>query len=407
MKNLLVTVLMMSSLAAFAGDKGNGGYSVVCRDNTNTITSAELLDIFEGRVLRYYEYSNNSTLNEEHYLQYALERISKVDARVSKRIANTIKKNEAVTIFINDQLVLEATNDAFPIINRRDCKFEQLATYLDEGKLLISDEIYSKLSPLDKAALKLHEAIYLEVRKAGELTSTNSRLLTAWALAVEVGRDNKVNEIINKINSTIEPEEEKECGLTGTLEERVFDCNETIMTSSGHKWKVIQKKKKVTYKKGIKTVYLSPTNRIIYDGTLTSLPIRKTESKKIAKRLMRAKEESRLCSEIQYAPSTLVKELSLDFKLATDAEIEEFFTKYEANEVLRIGNSQYVSGDSTYSGTCDFSKFFVEYAVYYFDSFQVKKYKNSPCELSSFNPRINKQVQQKVVSSDLISICVD
>ena len=43
-------ILMMSSLA-FAGDKGNGGYSIVCRDSNNKITTAELLDIYEGRIL--------------------------------------------------------------------------------------------------------------------------------------------------------------------------------------------------------------------------------------------------------------------------------------------------------------------------------------------------------------------
>jgi hypothetical protein len=45
----MMALAVISSKAAFAGDKGNGGYSIVCRDSANKITSAELLDVFEGR----------------------------------------------------------------------------------------------------------------------------------------------------------------------------------------------------------------------------------------------------------------------------------------------------------------------------------------------------------------------
>src|SRR3989344_1070603 len=59
-KNTILAVLVALSFSAIAGDKGNGGYSVVCRNDDGTIASAELLDIYEGRLIHNLNYTNNS-----------------------------------------------------------------------------------------------------------------------------------------------------------------------------------------------------------------------------------------------------------------------------------------------------------------------------------------------------------
>ena len=51
-KNISVIALAcLMGATAFAGKEGHGGNAVVCRDQAGKIKSAELLDLFEGRVI--------------------------------------------------------------------------------------------------------------------------------------------------------------------------------------------------------------------------------------------------------------------------------------------------------------------------------------------------------------------
>lgn len=185
-RSLMLLSITALSVSAFAGSGvGNGGYSVVCRDQvTKKITSAEILDIFEGRNLHYLEYSNNPVLKMEDFVNYSLNYLEGVNKHFRNAVSDEVKKLEAKIIYIPDNLVLEPTNDAFPTLGRKDCKFEQLATYTDDNKLYVSKEIYSALDELNKAALRLHEAIYIIARKSDQKDSKNTRVIVSGSLAL-------------------------------------------------------------------------------------------------------------------------------------------------------------------------------------------------------------------------------
>ncbi len=215
-------ILMAMTMTAHAGDKGNGGYSLVCRDENGKINSAELLDIYEGKILHHLDFQNND-IEVDSLILIALNRTAGNDSFYGKmsRELEHIREN---TIFVPEGHELELTEDAFPIIKRKGCKFEQLANYTLDDKLVISEEIYNKLDKLNKAALYVHEAVFAIRRKAlNETSSFNSRKLTAHLIASNLENlilDRMIMESLQRNDSFKRP-----CGLMGTIDQRIEDCS--------------------------------------------------------------------------------------------------------------------------------------------------------------------------------------
>lgn len=223
-KYLLATGLMIWGLSALAmsGDKGNGGYSVVCRDSQGDITTAELLDIYEGRIIHKLEYPKDE-LAVDAFVSVAEHR-SQGNVAFSDKLRREIDQIRANTVFISEGNELELTEDAFPVIKRRGCQYEQLANYTDDGLLIVSQEIYDHLDSLNQASLIIHEAVYSIRRKAlGENTSVNSRKITAFIMATNGDQtlvDRMINESLQRPDTSKRP-----CGLKGSISERIEDCS--------------------------------------------------------------------------------------------------------------------------------------------------------------------------------------
>lgn len=220
MKAFGLFLLMMSSFA-MAGDKGNGGYSIVCRDNEGPITSAEILDMYEGRILykKTYAVDQNSV---EDLINLALSRVDYWGAFAGK-LKKEIELVEKNMIMIPEGNELELTDDAFPPIKKKGCKFEQLANYTNSGEVLVSQEIFDRLDNVNKAAMFIHEAIYSIRRKSlGDTTSQVTRKFTAQLLA-----QNPDEAQIEKLiaDTFYRPDNTRPCGLEGSIEERVESCS--------------------------------------------------------------------------------------------------------------------------------------------------------------------------------------
>lgn len=215
-------ILMALTMTAFAGDKGNGGYSLVCRNENGKINSAELLDIYEGKILHNLDYQNND-LEVDSLILVALNRTAENDSFYGK-MARELEHIQKNTIFVPEGHELELTEDAFPIIKKKGCEFEQLANYTVDEKLVISEEIYNKLDNLNKAALYIHEAVFAIRRKAlNETSSFNSRKLTAHLISSnleDLVLDRMILESLQRHDSFKRP-----CGLIGTIDQRIEDCS--------------------------------------------------------------------------------------------------------------------------------------------------------------------------------------
>jgi hypothetical protein len=152
--------------------EGHGGQSVVCRDQSNKITSAQLLDFFEAPIM---------------YRQIIQESNKSVDSQIdaiARKLENTIYRPETYGRIFNDikssitfvkDVKLKLINDSLEVIIPNGCKVEQLAIYVDQNLILVDNEIWEKLSPTHQAGLIVHEGVYFDARVFGEKDSRRTR----------------------------------------------------------------------------------------------------------------------------------------------------------------------------------------------------------------------------------------
>lgn len=221
MKLLLPLSLFLTTLAFAGNEKGNGGVSVVCRDTNEKIESAQILDIFEGEV-RYGKKYDNIT-DPETKIQLAQMYLTKYPEFL-EAFRNELAKVRAIIMYVPVGIILKPTDDAFPIIEKKGCQYEQLANYTEEDDLLVSQEIYNELKNVDKAALMIHEVLYSLFREYGAKDSRQARKLTAELLAKNA--DQRVIDLI--IEKTFkETSAPGTCGLNGSIDHRIKNCNTT------------------------------------------------------------------------------------------------------------------------------------------------------------------------------------
>jgi hypothetical protein len=209
---ILATFLLSPAYAHLSGGiSDGGGNAVVCRDKDKNIKSAVLLDLVEAeKVLKLPIIKNDPT---KTYLQIALEAAARIEAGGSSSFSipiTTIRNassGETKTYFdllpgfLKDALTmnLKAINanmnlipdmglnpidDSTTIIKPKDCFIEQTALYVDStNEIHVSKEIWEAFDDVSKAALLVHEAVYLKMRQAGETTSDRSRLAVGYAFA--------------------------------------------------------------------------------------------------------------------------------------------------------------------------------------------------------------------------------
>lgn len=223
LSKLLIGAFALFSFTAFAGAEGgvgNGGYSVVCRDSSKNIISAELLDIYEGKIRYKKEYKDDLGVDAKiEFAQRKLARHSKFLSEFQEELA--IVKN--ILKPIPEGHVLMPTEDAFPAILREGCEFEQVANYTDDGELLVSYQIYNKFNNLNKAALLVHETVYAIFRKAGAKDSRQSRKLIAELLS-ENSNQKVIDEILEQNGKSLS----EVCGLEGNIKKRIKNCNKKV-----------------------------------------------------------------------------------------------------------------------------------------------------------------------------------
>ncbi len=180
----LMTIIFMCFQAdAFAGGvDGGGGKSVVCRDANAKITSAETLDLYEAKhVYGLKPKTFTGTLDQavtaiEADLQMTMDQPEIHLFPLFRRVRKIMK-------FVSPSVVLKPVDDAAEAILPSECQLEQLAHYIDDDLLLVSEEIWNALSLTDKAALITHEAIYRMHRTNGATDSRRSRKVVGHLLS--------------------------------------------------------------------------------------------------------------------------------------------------------------------------------------------------------------------------------
>jgi hypothetical protein len=171
---LLFSAALLQAIPAFAGtDVGNGGGAYVCRDAQGQITSAELADLYIGQS----RYGLTIPKDETKYADPEAERdaieLAVFGAIRKLREGNRVFANAVRQAYNRSLKHLKLTgpkdrlvqfNDALQPIEKEGCPREQLANYTDVNELWVETKIWNALSITDKAALRVHEAVYKVLR---------------------------------------------------------------------------------------------------------------------------------------------------------------------------------------------------------------------------------------------------
>ncbi|WP_413293528.1 hypothetical protein ACLSU7_00320 [Bdellovibrio sp. HCB185ZH] len=182
MKSALVTAgLLVFALQSHGkpqgGVDGGGGKSVVCRNSKGQITSAQTLDLFEAK--------NVYNLKLIQFKGSAEEISAKVQAKLKDSIGSGYDYNpfyarvNRIMKFVPPSAVIKPIDDAAEVVLPKNCQLEQLAHYVDDETLLVSQEIWNHLSNAEKAALISHEAVYRVDRAFGAKDSRRARRIVA------------------------------------------------------------------------------------------------------------------------------------------------------------------------------------------------------------------------------------
>lgn len=202
------------------GVSDGGGSAVVCRAADGSVQSAELLDLFEGRII------NGHSIGVDRarpYMEIAREVAVKIDkggvgrdltgvSRITDSSGATTTRMslwggdisldsmkwglEAAAKMVRmlpEGVALKPVSDYTSPIVPKNCAVEQLALFQDApNRLLIVIDIWNKLDDLNKAALMIHETLYRNLRFSDkEADSNRTRLTVALAFTsyqFELGR---------------------------------------------------------------------------------------------------------------------------------------------------------------------------------------------------------------------------
>lgn len=172
---------------ASGGSDVGGGMGVVCKDKQGTITSVELLDLWEARVIfgRRIVSSNDTpeiqidrALDQLQYAVYKSEVLfdpfSSEQVTGAAGIRKILKGNVDRFLSPNSLQIrrlhgarLNKTNDSYEIVRPKECKIEQLVRYIDTnrgGFVMIDQDLVDKMDSTNIAALYLHEVFYAHLR---------------------------------------------------------------------------------------------------------------------------------------------------------------------------------------------------------------------------------------------------
>lgn len=148
------------NMYALGTETSGGGGAAVCRDQYKNITSAYLLDLYEGK----YRFNLNIPQTAQNPDDQIIKAISKIQDPVIKQlIKQTIADIINRASFLPNGVSLSPSTDLgkdYGAVVPDGCVIEPIGFYESSGVLKISKSIYKALSETDKAAFFVHEAIY-------------------------------------------------------------------------------------------------------------------------------------------------------------------------------------------------------------------------------------------------------
>lgn len=167
MRPTLWAALLLFTITAHAGERGNGGDVIICRNNNGSIKSAELYDHFEGRARdgRILDLGA-PTLSVEEKVSLVLDRFARVDLKRATLYRGWFKTFFDETKFISG-IELQDVPDTGDGLIPAGCELKQLVVQMNDPlrpnlHYTVSKDYWDLLDNDGKAGTILHEIILRE-----------------------------------------------------------------------------------------------------------------------------------------------------------------------------------------------------------------------------------------------------
>ncbi len=196
MKSSILLTITASLLVSFQAQArisiGNGGQIVECKGAGGEVTR-EAFDLYEGSALFGYAYPRDTQNLDPAKLALALA--AKMDAAQGS-VAGVLEpekngfENRVRYVLDNMNFLppgvgLQPTGDTQEFIRLpQNCDFVQAINFRDNKRIYVNSDVWNELSPLNRAALYLHEAVYWYLRETGvEADSRRTRKAVSYIMA--------------------------------------------------------------------------------------------------------------------------------------------------------------------------------------------------------------------------------
>lgn len=169
---------------------GNGGDAVVCRDANGEITSAEVLDVYEGRqVYNLRPQSSSTSTKPGEYLKSIFRQLKQIDPSKYDTYMGKLKEFHSQIDFVDE--ALEDIPDHGDLMIIPGCAVEQLAIQRQvdlpgDKAYTINREIWNSLDVINQAALISHEIIYFDAINQNHINSVATRRFNMYLLSHSV-----------------------------------------------------------------------------------------------------------------------------------------------------------------------------------------------------------------------------
>lgn len=159
MKSLIILLFLTTISSSYAGDRvGNGGGTHYCPISG----TVEIYDLYEARTR--YQMEPDEKLKALNSLSeidaYLIRKLDHLNPYMAEKVWSVLQELDNRFIYL-DNIDLRNIQDANFLMTNKNCKYAQLANW-DEtiGKIFVDAELFQKLSVIDIAGFRWHEAIY-------------------------------------------------------------------------------------------------------------------------------------------------------------------------------------------------------------------------------------------------------
>lgn len=214
MKKVLILFCGLLALTANAENYtggGNGGVGLVCLNPQQSIKveSVTLFDFAEGSILYGDQITEDLSKTEEQYLQETIQKMASKSPYLGEMLSWTLKDIMRKEILNIGPYILDLTADTQYGLRFRICPDDgepvvrQVANYLTNiNELRIDEKYLAKMSPMNRAGLFIHEALYRIYRQYFNHTNSDkARRLTSLLISNATLTNKELNTLLTHLEN--------------------------------------------------------------------------------------------------------------------------------------------------------------------------------------------------------------